>query len=67
MIKTIIDILMYALIFLPFALLYNALEIYFGDSWWPAIIVMTLMIVARIGLFLYRRSKGIKDTWPHDY
>lgn len=60
------DVLIYALMFLPFALLFNVLEIYLGDSWWPAIIVITLMIVARIGLYRYRRSKGIKDTWPND-
>ena len=62
MFKTIRDILLYAVIFLPFAVLYNVLEIYFGDSWWPAIIVITLMIIARVGLYLYRRSKGIRDT-----
>lgn len=66
MFKTIRDILLYAVIFLPFAVLYNVLEIYFGDSWWPAIIVITLMIIARVGLYLYRRSKGIRDTWPND-
>lgn len=64
--QTIRDILLYALIFLPFALLFNVLEIYLGDSWWPAIIVITLMITARIGLYSYRRSKGIKDMWPND-
>ncbi|UVM48726.1 MULTISPECIES: hypothetical protein [Pseudomonas] len=63
MVQTIKEILLYAVIFLPFALLYNILEIYFGDSWWPAIIVITLMLIARVSLYLYRRHKGIRDTW----
>ncbi len=50
----------------PFVLLYNILEHYLSCSWLPAAIVISLMIAMRIVLYLYRRSKGIKDTWPND-
>ncbi len=52
--------------FFPLAVFYNILEFYFGDSWLPVVIVLTLMITACAGLYYYRRSKGIKDTWPND-
>lgn len=61
------DILLYAIIFLPFAILYNVLEAYLGDSWWKVAIIGLLLIVGRAALYFYRRSKGIKDTWPNDY
>ncbi|WNW12474.1 hypothetical protein RRX38_15420 [Pseudomonas sp. DTU_2021_1001937_2_SI_NGA_ILE_001] len=48
---------------LPFAILYSALEYYLPGTWWPAGIVITLMLLGRVGLYLYRRSKGIHDTW----
>lgn len=48
---------------LPFAILYSALKMYLPNSWWPEGIVISLMLAARIGLYLYRRSKGIRDTW----
>lgn len=48
---------------LPFAVLFYILDIYLPDSWWPAVIVISLMVIARVSLYLYRRSKGIKDAW----
>ncbi|MBD8189809.1 hypothetical protein [Pseudomonas viridiflava] len=51
---------------IPFACLYYALENYLPNSWIPAVTVMVLMVIARAGLYLYRRSKGIKDPWLNE-
>lgn len=51
---------------LPFACLYYALENYLPSSWIPAAIVIALMVSARAGLYIYRRSKGIKDPWLNE-
>ncbi|HEY0288390.1 MAG TPA: hypothetical protein VGC62_15480 [Pseudomonas sp.] len=59
-------ILLKGAIFLPFAILYNVLEVYLGDTWLTAGVFSIVLISLRIGLYLYRRSKGIKDTWPND-
>jgi hypothetical protein len=45
---------------------YQVLKYFLGDTWLPAIIVMIGLIVGRIALFLYRRSKGIHDSYLDD-
>lgn len=59
-------ILGYTLILLPFALLYSVLEHYLGDSWLVVGLFVIVLVGPRAGLYQYRKSKGIKDTWPHD-
>lgn len=55
--------LIYTALFIPVALLYVVLEYYFGDSWLTVGIFVVLVLGGRIGLLLYRRSKGIHDSW----
>lgn len=52
---------------IPFAALYNLLEDYLNGSWMAVVIVISLMAAARAGLYFYRKSKGIKDSWPDDH
>lgn len=48
------------------AFFYNMLETYLGDTWLTVGIFVVVLITLRAGLYFYRRSKGIKDTWPND-
>ena len=52
---------------IPIAYFYNILEKYFGDTWLTVGIFGFVLVSLRLGLYLYRRSKGIKDTWPNDH
>ncbi len=55
--------LIYTALFIPVALLYVVLEHYFGDSWLTVGIFVVILLAGRIGLLLYRRAKGIHDSW----
>lgn len=52
---------------IPVAYFYNVLERHLGDTWLTVGIFAFVLISLRVALYLYRRSKGIKDTWPNDY
>ena len=55
--------LLLTLFFVPVALFYEGLKVVFGDTW-VAVGVFTLTLIAgRIGLFFYRKSKGIHDEF----
>lgn len=60
----------YTLLILAFAIacaiFYNTLEYFFGDTWVTVGIFCVVLIALRAGLYFYRRSKGIKDSWPND-
>ncbi|SHN31572.1 hypothetical protein SAMN05216593_1343 [Pseudomonas asturiensis] len=48
------------------AYFYNMLEKHLGDTWLTVGIFAIVLISLRAGLYFYRKSKGIKDTWPND-
>lgn len=50
-------------IFIPLALLYNILTQYFGETWLVVGAFCLLLVALRVGLYLYRRSRGIKDHY----
>lgn len=50
-------------IFIPLALLYNVLTQYFGETWLVVGAFCLLLVALRVGLYLYRRSRGIKDNY----
>jgi hypothetical protein len=54
---------MLVLIFIPIALLYRALEYVFGDTWITVGVFAAALVLGRAGLFVYRKSKGIKDEF----
>ncbi|MCQ3001623.1 hypothetical protein NLO98_17875 [Pseudomonas syringae] len=45
------------------AYFYNLLEKYLGDTWLTVGFFAVVLILLRVGLYLYRRSKGIKDNY----
>lgn len=51
------------MIFIPVAFLYELLDKQFRDSWLSVGIFVLVLISGRVGLFIYRRSRGIKDTY----
>lgn len=48
---------------IPVAYFYNLLEKYFGDTWMTVGVFAVVLIFLRVGLYLYRRTKGIKDNY----
>jgi len=50
-------------ILIPVAFLYEFLDKQFEGSWWAVLVFFLILIFGRIGLYFYRRSKGIKDTY----
>jgi len=48
---------------LPFAFLANFLESRFGDSWLTVALFCVALVVARLLLYLYRKSKGVSDDF----
>lgn len=44
----------------PVALLHLHLETKIGELW-SALIVVLILFVGRVALYLYRRSKGVRD------
>jgi hypothetical protein len=53
-------------VFVPLAFFYVFLERTVGDSWVSVGIFAGVLIAGRLVLFLYRRSRGIKDTYLDD-
>lgn len=52
--------------FIPVFLLYEFIKNQFGDSWLAVGIFFFILVFGRIGLFFYRRTKGLKDTYLDD-
>lgn len=53
--------LLMTLVCIPLALLYVCLEWFFGNTWVTVGVFFGVLVVLRLGLYLYRRSKGIRD------
>lgn len=51
---------------IPVAYFYNLLEKYFGDTWMTVGVFAVVLIFLRVGLYLYRRSKRIKDNYLNE-
>lgn len=51
---------------IPVAYFYNLLEKYLGDTWMTVGVFAVVLIFLRVGLYLYRRSKGIKDNYLNE-
>ena len=55
--------LLMTLVCIPLALLYVCLEWFFGNTWVTVGVFFGVLVVLRLGLYLYRRSKGIRDGY----
>ncbi|WP_213910472.1 hypothetical protein [Pseudomonas aeruginosa] len=55
--------LLMTLVCIPPALLYVCLEWFFGNTWVTVGVFFGVLVVLRLGLYLYRRSKGIRDGY----
>lgn len=51
------------LICIPIVLLDKVLDFYIKNPWVSLAVFFIILIIGRILLFLYRRSKGIKDGY----
>ncbi|MEF2119306.1 hypothetical protein V3423_19635 [Pseudomonas aeruginosa] len=55
--------LLMTLVCIPLVLLYVCLEWFFGNTWVTVGVFFGVLVVLRVGLYLYRRSKGIRDGY----
>ncbi|QHF01145.1 hypothetical protein N015_01490 [Pseudomonas asturiensis] len=46
--------------------LIHFLEKYLGETWLMALVSVAVVVALRTGLYLYRRSRGIKDPIEND-
>ncbi|MFA9950074.1 hypothetical protein ABCS64_07045 [Rhodocyclaceae bacterium Wk13] len=51
------------LICIPIVLLDKVLDFYIKNPWVSLVVFFIILVIGRVLLFLYRRSKGIKDGY----
>lgn len=58
-----INFLKYIVIFILIYFYYRLLEHFFGETWLSVGIFAVTLIVLRVVIYFYRKSKGIRDEY----